>query len=128
MSANEDRPESRESLWLLTVSPLIWTAHFLLSYLTAALWCAKAAGPDGTLSAVRVAIVLYTLFALIGIAISGWRGFRRHTFGTVTSTHDFDSPAGRHGFLGFAVVLLSMLSAVATMYVALPFVFIGTCR
>src|SRR5687768_14676328 len=115
-------PEKRESLWLLTISPVIWSAHFLLSYITAALWCAKASGPDADLTTVRMTVVVYTLVALIGIAVTGWRGYQRHVFGTATSTHDFDSPAGRHGFLGFATVVLSMLSAVATFYVALPIV------
>jgi|SRR5687768_4416761 len=127
MSDERHPPEQRESLWLLVVSPVIWSAHFLLSYITAAIWCAKA-GPEAALSPVRLAIVLYTLVALIGIGITGLRGYRRHMFGTVTSAHDFDSPAGRHGFLGFAVVALSMLSAIATFYVALPVLFTESCR
>lgn len=120
--------EQRESLWLLTVSPVIWSAHFLLSYITAAVWCARFAGPEGGLWTARVAIGVYTVLALIGIGITGWRGYQRHLFGTATSTHDFDSPAGRHGFLGFAVVALSMLSAIATVYVALPIAFLENCR
>ena len=125
--SNEHPSEKRESLWLLVVSPVIWSAHFLLSYITAAIWCAKA-GPNEALSSARTAIVVYTLLALTGIAITGWRGYQRHMFGTVTSAHDFDSPAGRHGFLGFAVVALSMLSASATVYVALPILFTENCR
>jgi hypothetical protein len=120
--------EKRESLWLLTASPVIWSAHFLLSYITAAVWCAKVVEPGGALSSARTAIALYTVVALIGIGITAWGGYRRHIFGTATSAHDFDSPAGREGFLGFAIVLLSMLSAIGTLYVALPIVFIGTCR
>ena len=127
MSDERHPPEQRESLWLLIVSPLIWSCHFLLSYITAAVWCAKAVA-DAALSPVRAAIVIYTLVALVGIGITGLCGYRRHTFGTVTSTHDFDSPAGRHGFLGFAVVVLSMLSAIATVYVALPVLFTENCR
>lgn len=129
MSTTTEHPvEERENLWLLTASPLIWAAHFLLSYITAAIWCAKVAGSDGALDGVRLAIALYTLVALAAIGAITWLGFRRHTFGTTTAAHDFDSPAGRHGFLGFAVVLLSVLSAIATVYVALPALFIGTCR
>lgn len=121
-------PEKRESLWMLTISPLIWSLHFLLSYATAAVWCEKVAGRDGSLWDVRVAIAIYTLVALIGIGITGWIGFRRHSYGDAGTPHDFDTPEDRHRFLGFATLLLSALSAVATLYVALAAVFIETCR
>lgn len=123
----ERLPERNESLWLLTIAPAIWTAHFLSSYLTAAIWCAKMADPGGSLQEVRLAIAAYTLLALIGICITGWIGYRRHSFGGVTP-HDFDTAEDRHGFLGFATLLLSALSAAATLYVAMAAVFIETCR
>lgn len=120
--------EKNESLWILTVSPTLWAAHFLLSYLTAAVWCAKVAGRDGSLGTVRVAIAVYTVLALLGIGITGWIGYRRHSFGEGETPHDYDTPEDRHRFLGFATLLLSALSAVATLYVALAAVFLGTCR
>jgi hypothetical protein len=123
-----DLPEKKESLWLLTISPVIWSVHFLLSYVTAAVWCAKLAGPGGPLGGARTAIAVYTAAALIGIGITGWIGFRRHSFGDAETPHDFDSPEDRHRFLGFATLLLSALSAVGTVYVALAAVFIGTCH
>lgn len=123
----EHLPEKNESLWILTIAPGIWSAHFLLSYATGAVWCAKLAGPDGGLWEARMAIAVYTVLALIGIGITGWIGYRRHNFGGATP-HDFDSPADRHGFLGFATLLLSALSAAATVYVALAAVFIETCQ
>ena len=46
-------PESRESFWRLTSAPAIWAPHFMLCYVTAAIWCAKAAGPDGSLAGAR---------------------------------------------------------------------------
>ena len=128
MSAMDHLPEKRESLWMITISPLIWSLHFLLSYATAAVWCEKVAGRDGSLWDVRVAIAVYTLVALIGIGITGWIGFRRHSYGDAATPHDFDTPEDRHRFLGFATLLLSALSAVATLYVALAAVFIETCR
>lgn len=128
MKAMAHLPEKRESLWMLTISPVIWSLHFLLSYATAAIWCEKMAGRDGSLWDVRVAIAVYTAVALIGIGITGWIGFRRHSYGDAETPHDFDSPEDRHRFLGFATLLLSALSAVATLYVALAAVFIETCR
>lgn len=118
----------KDSLWLLTVAPATWAAHFMLCYLTAAIWCAKLAGPGGSLGGVRNAIGWYTAVALAAIAIVGWAGFRRHRHGTETTTHDLDTPADRHRFLGFATLLLAGLSATATVYVALSAVFFDTCR
>lgn len=120
-------PEEHENLWLLIVSPVLWGAHFLLCYLTAVIWCAKLAGPDSSLGGVRVAMAIYTLLALLGIGIIGWHAFRRHTFGSTTVPHDFDTPQDRHRFLGFATLLLSALSVVATLYTALAAIFIGSC-
>lgn len=120
--------EENQSLWLLTFSPGIWAIHFLASYITAAVWCAKVAGRDGSLGGARVAIGIYTLVALAGIAIVGWKGYRRHTFGHATVPHDYDTPEDRHRFLGFATLLLSALSAAAVVYVAMAAVFIWSCH
>lgn len=120
-------PEQDESLWRLTVSPVIWATHFLLSYISAAVWCAKVVGRAGALGEIRLAIAVYTLLALVGIVMVGWHGFRSHRFGSAVGAHDFDTPESRHRFLGFATLLLSALSAVATLYVATAAVFIGFC-
>ncbi|KFI22598.1 hypothetical protein [Nitrosococcus oceani] len=121
-------PEKNESLWLLIVSPTIWTVHFLLCYLTSAIWCAKVAGRYGSLDNARLAIAVYTALALLGIGVTGWHAFRRHRYGTATAPHDFDTPEDRHRFLGFAALLLSGLSGISVVYVALVAVFMGTCH
>src|SRR5687767_11521418 len=51
--AMTETSETNQSLWLLTASPVIWAAHFMLSYITASIWCAKLAGPDKSLWEVR---------------------------------------------------------------------------
>ncbi len=121
-------PASKESLWTLIAGPLIWTAHFLACYLTAAVWCAKFAGPEGSLDPVRWAVAGYTLAALIGIGIAFVRARRRHRLGDSVAPHDADSDADRHRFLGLATLLLAGLSAVATGYVGAVALFIGSCR
>ena len=123
----EELQEEEQSLWWLTVSPTIWAAHFLGSYLTAAIWCAKVAEPGGSLQTVRVAIAIYTALALVAISVVGWIGYRKHKYGVATLPHDFDTPQDRHRFLGFATLLLSGLSGVATIFVALVVVFLGNC-
>lgn len=121
-------PERNESLWRLTISPVIWSVHFLVSYVTVAVWCAKVAGRYGLLSDARVLVAVYTVIALAGIAVTGWDAYRRHRIGGTTVPHDFDTAEDRHRFLGFASLLLSLLSGVATIYVALAAVFIQTCH
>jgi hypothetical protein len=120
-------PEKKRSLLLLTASPIIWAAHFLLCYATASIWCAKVIGPGGSLATVRTGIVLYTTLALAGIGIIGLIGYRRHTFGNAPLPHDDDTPEDRHRFLGFATLLLSALSAVAVIYAAAVIAFIERC-
>jgi hypothetical protein len=121
-------PEKSSHLWAIAASPALWAGHFLLSYATAAVWCAKFAGASGSLAPARAAIAAYTVVALAGIALVGWRGAKRHSVGAASVPHDDDSPEDRHRFLGFATLLLSGLSAVATVYSALAAAFIGSCR
>lgn len=128
MSENHDTHEYNQSLWMLTISPLIWSIHFVACYATAAIWCAKYVGPQASLAPVRIAIAAYTFVAVIGIGIIGYAGYRRHRYGTAAVPHDFDTPEDRHRFLGFATLLLSALSLVATLMVALTAVFLETCH
>jgi hypothetical protein len=121
-----DTSERGQSLWLLTVSPTIWAGHFLASYITAAIWCAKA-GRGADLDGVRMAVAAFTVVALAGILFMGWRGLKRHQLGTATVPHDFDTAEDRHRFIGFATVLLSAVSLVGVLYVAMPAVVFGAC-
>ena len=118
----------RYSLWLLTIGPAIWALHLLLSYVTAAVWCAKFVPAGGPLAGVQTAIVWYTALALIGIGVVGWQGLRRHRHGTEATTHDLDTREDRHRFIGFATLLLSGLSAVGVIYAALAARYFDTCR
>ena len=120
-------PEDRRGLWLLTASPIVWAAHFLLCYGTAAVWCAKVVGLGGSLATTRMAILVYTIVALGVIAIIGTIGFRRHSFDGGAVPHDDDTPEDRHRFLGFATLLLSSLSAVAVVYAAIVAIFVRSC-
>ena len=122
-----DISESNQSLWWLIVSPTIWAAHFMLSYATASIWCGKVAEPGGSLWEVRVAIAVYSVVALAGIGITGWIGYRRHSYGEAALPHDADTPEDRHRFIGFATLLLSALSGVAILYAILILFFFRSC-
>ena len=120
--------EDRESLWLLTFAPALWFAHFLLSYVTASIWCSKVAGASGSLGGAHAAIALYTVVALAAIVVVGIAGYRRHAHGGASPPHDFDTADDRHRFIGYATLLLAGLSGVATLYVGVSAFFFGTCR
>lgn len=120
--------ESRERLWLVAASPVLWAVHFLACYVTAALWCGMVMEQQGPLSNARAAILIYTAVALLAIGLVGYLGYRAHSLGAAELPHDDDTPEDRHRFLGFATVLLSGLSFVAVVYSALTVVFVETCQ
>jgi hypothetical protein len=119
--------ERRQSLWLLTFSPAIWAIHFLLSYAAAALWCGPLQAQAGGTGPLQAGVAGTALLALLGIGVTGRIGWRKHKYGNESPPHDRDTPEDRHRFLGFATVLLSGLSAIATIYVALSVLLVGSC-
>lgn len=119
--------KKQETLWLLAFSPAIWAIHFLLSYTTVSVWCSKISGRDNPLDGALVAILVYTALALVVIGIAGWFGYQRHRLGDSNLPHDDDTPEDRTRFLGFATLLLSGLSAVATAFSAFVLFFFRRC-
>ena len=111
----------------LAAGPLAWAAHFLASYVTVAVWCARTA-PAAPLDGARTAVFAYTAVALAIIAWLGWRGWRRHRAGRQAPPHDDPTVGDRHRFVGQATALLCGLSFVAVAYTAMGAVVIGSCR
>ena len=119
MNAQDER--SGRSLWLLIAGPGIWIAHFLLSYVTASVYCAKTAGIG--LAPVRLAVGAYTALALIGLVAAGVYATRRPEPGDAATGRQ-----SRRRFIGSATVLLCGLGGLATMYVAIVALFFEGCR
>ncbi len=115
-------------LWRLTFPPFVWVAHFLASYLTTAIYCAKFASLDGDAMPIRIAVAVFTVIALTLIVLIGVSSMRLHRLGDATLPHDDDTPRDEQRFLGFATLLLSILSGIATLYTALVFVIMETCH
>ena len=120
-------PREIESLWTLFTAPVVWALHFLACYVGAAVFCAKQETLGLDFSAVRVGIAGVTLVALALIALSGWLAWRHWGFGADDPPHDDPSGHSRRLFQGFATLLLSGLSFVAVIYVALPALFLSEC-
>jgi hypothetical protein len=124
----KDVAEHREMLWLLPAAPGVWALHFMASYITAAIWCGKVAGPSAPLTTARSAIALYTLAALAVIGFIAYVGYRRQHSESVTPEHDDDTPHDRHWFIGFSTLLLAGMSAIAVCYAAMTLFFIEGCQ
>lgn len=116
-----------ETLWTLFTAPVIWALHFLLCYVTAAVFCAKQVEPEVGIETIRIAIAAGTLVALALIVLSGFLAWRQWGFGLDDPPHDDPTPADRRHFQGFATLLLSGLSFVAVIFDALPVLFIAEC-
>jgi hypothetical protein len=125
---SDEVPEREDSLWWVAAAPGVWAAHFTLSYATAAVWCAKQ-GSAAPLSGARVAIAVFSVVGLAAVGVVALRGLRNyHRNGDERPRTDVDTSLARHQFLGFTLLSLSGLSAVAIVFQALAAVFIGSCR
>lgn len=124
MTRGDRTAESRQRLWIVPAPLVIWVTHFLLCYVTAALWCGRIVGG---VEPPRMLIAVYTLVGLAAIAAIAWTGYRAHRHGGETPPHDADSAADRHRFIGHATTLIAGLSAVAVIYSAMAAVVIRTC-
>ena len=114
----------RISLWLLAVPVAAWGLHFLSVYVIAAIYCAKAGTPamaaDGPLTSVRLSVAAVTAATLIAYALAARRGYA----GVRSASRD----GGDQNFLGAVALMLCVLSAAASLFLAsVPF-FFGDCR
>ncbi|GLS30976.1 hypothetical protein SAMN04488498_11451 [Mesorhizobium albiziae] len=120
-------PKQVDTLWTLFTAPVVWALHFLTCYIGAAIYCAKPDLFGVGFDAVRVGIAVATFLALGAISVSAWLAWRQWGFGTDDPPHDDPTRRDRILFQGFATLLLSGLSFVAVIYVALPALFVMEC-
>ena len=103
--------EEQASLVRITLGPLTWAVHFVVSYAATAVFCAKLEAPQEA------------------IAWLGWRAWRQWREGNEDIWED---PAGsnedRHQFLGHAALLLAAISFIGVVYTALPALLSASCR
>lgn len=120
---------SGTDLWRVIVAPVIWAVHFLASYVTVAVYCEKI-GRSAALDPALIAVVAYTVAALAGIGWSThslWR-VRGRSLTDDDFEYEHNTPEERHRFLSHVALMLCVLSAVAVIYVAIPMIYLSTCR
>jgi len=125
----EEFREEEASLVRITLGPLVWAVHFVLSYSATAVFCAKLDQPQEAIAWLRWGIVGGTLLALGVIAWLGrnaWHQWRED------NPDIWEDPAAtsedRHQFLGHAALLLAVISFIGVIYTTLPALFAATCR
>lgn len=113
----------------VVAAPAVWALHFLFCYIYAAVFCEKV-GRNSPLDNPTIAVVVATVVALMLIGsstLSLWR-----VRGRSLTDNDFDfehnTPEERHRFLSHVALMLCVLSAVAVLYVAIPMLYLETCR
>ncbi len=120
-------PREVETLWTLFTAPVVWALHFMVCYVVVAIYCEKAVFWAIEFGTIRVALGGVTLLALAMIVLSAYLAWRQWGFGSGDPPHDQPTPLDRRRFQGFATLLLSGLSFVAVIYVAIPLILIDGC-
>ncbi len=121
-------PREVETLWTLFTAPTVWALHFVVCYATVAVFCARGIAAEVSFDTVRMALGLVTMLALAMIVLSAWLAWRQWGFGADDPPHDEATRNARTLFQGFATLLLSGLSFVAVLYMAIPMIFIAECQ
>ncbi|MBY3562043.1 hypothetical protein [Rhizobium laguerreae] len=120
-------PKEVETLWTLFTGPAVWALHFLVCYVAAAVYCAKASEIAFSFGMLRFTLSIATVFALLAILGAAWLAWRQWGFGSGDPPHDEPTRQDRLLFQGFATLLLSGLSFVAVIFVSVPLLFIEAC-
>jgi hypothetical protein len=121
-------PREVETLWTLFTAPTVWALHFVICYAAVAIVCAKGLVYEVSLETVRIGLGLFTLAALAMIVLSAYLAWRQWGFGSGDPPHDAPTRQDRKHFQGLATLLLSGLSFVAVLYMAIPMIFISECQ
>jgi hypothetical protein len=115
-----------DPLWLPVVAPVIWSTHFTVCYIWAALACGRfsaraAATIDSTLTTL-------TVMALVAIGLLFVRAWRQLGYTLPDRPNDDGTPEDRNTFMSYTTMLLAGLSGIATLYVGVAAISIGGCR
>jgi hypothetical protein len=125
MSRNVN-PRPPDRLWVPVIAPIIWSTHFTISYIWAALACGRFA--SRTAGSLDLALILMTAIALVPIGILFVRGFRQLDYQLPDQPNDDGTPEDRTKFMSYMTMLLAGLSAIATLFVGIAAFSTGGCQ
>lgn len=117
-------PFRHHSIRHMVLAPTIWALHFVSVYAITAIDCAKT----GTPGIARAGTAGLTLLALIAIGIIGWQAWVQWNYAANRdAVHNQPTARDRRTFLGHGGFLLSLVSLIGVVFVALPALFIRSC-
>jgi hypothetical protein len=115
------------TLWSLVVGPTAWAAHFLFSYVYAAVRCAKG-GRASELDDVRIVIGVATVVALAIVVASAYVAWVHRNVEGDEPPYGDSTEEDRQRFLATSKLLLAGLSFIAIVFTAVPAFTFGDCR
>lgn len=113
-------------LWHLIASPTVWAAHFLFSYISASVGCARLG--SGAMPSIRDGIMAATVVALLLVLFFGALAWVQSRSGDDLPPYDDNTTEHRVRFLATAKLMLSGLSFIAIVFQALPVLVFTDCR
>ncbi len=116
-------------LWQVIFAPIVWAGHFLFCYVYGAVYCAKSSR-DASLEGPTLVIVGATVLALVLIGLSTLRLWRVRGRSLTDNDFEFEHNTAEelHRFLSHVALMLCVLSAIAVLYVAIPMLYLTSCR
>ena len=119
------QPHAPDRLWVPLISPIIWSAHFTVSYIWAALACGRFSSDAGS---VERALIVMTAVALVAIGFLFLRAFRQLNYRMPDQPNDDGTPEDRTRFMSYTTMLLAGMSWIATLFVGAAATAIGGCQ
>ena len=129
MTQSDHHPGEGTTLWRMIAPLVIWGLHFLFCYVWAAIACQKS-GRDALLDGTQISVLTATALALglIGALAAGPIRTRKRSLTDDDFEFEHNTPEERHRFLSHMALMLSVLSAIGVIFVAIPVLLLDTCR
>lgn len=128
MAQEQGQQASAFEQWVgVLTSPVIWTLHLLIGYVTAEAGCET--GFLGNEATLRAVLIWLTALGLVGIGANVFWGYKRwRQFRGGSSSVGFDLRAfDRSAFMALAGLLLSVLFGILLLLNLYPFLVLTAC-
>ena len=115
-----------DPLWVPLLGPIIWSSHFTVSYIWAAMACGRFASRIA--GSLDTALIVMTVIAIIPIGVLFVRGLRQLDYRLPDQPNDDGTPEDRSRFMAYMTILLAGMSGIATLFVGVAAFSMGGCQ